>query len=259
MEIFIKHTELSDAGVYICTAKNPVGQSQKVYYLTVTELPKITSNFQNITLKTGESRNISCMSTGSPEPKIMWRINGQIISESSILNLNSSFESGLYDCYSVNSEGFASKSFSLEVLMEPTLIENADQIENSLEIKENDELELICPFENYIDVLWITRNDTHEIISGAEKIDNKLIISNVNPNVHGNISCLATNLAGNKTFNYNINVLHAPKILSDFELSNDINGFLNYNSDIEEVSYKVGETLILNCSALGNPMPKVNF
>lgn len=254
----IDNVQTSDAGVFICTATNLVGFSEKVYYLSVTEVPKILNQFSNLTLKGNQSETLDCASTGSPAPKIMWRFNNQIINKSSILKVNSSFQSGTYECVSINSEGSDVKSLHVEILREPTLIRNFDQIEKSVEIKEKDELELICPFENFIDIHWIVGNGTKEI-SDLKEIDNRLVVSNVNSKIHGSIECLVTNLAGNKSFIYNISVLHAPKILSNFDLSNSVNEYLTNNADvdIQEIAYKVGETLILNCSAAGNPPPKV--
>lgn len=59
MELIFKSIATTDAGPYICTANNSVGSSQKVFYLTVTEIPKITTEFENITLKGGDTKFLS--------------------------------------------------------------------------------------------------------------------------------------------------------------------------------------------------------
>lgn len=232
-----------------------MGIAQKVFYVTVTEVPEIRSKFVNLTLSSQDKVNITCESSGLPAPKIMWKFENQVIQESETIQFDSSFDTGDYQCFSVNDEGVDRKFIHIEILKEPQLIEEISEIEMVQEVKEGDDLELVCPYENFLEIFW----SANQNFLNSEESSNILKIPNINSTYNGNISCFVTNLAGNKSFSYQVDVLHAPKINSNLEESNGIYDFLNDEFNVEDLNYIVGETLILNCSATGNPKPEVSW
>lgn len=257
-QIIFENIQDSNSGAYICNTENEVGFSEKVFYVTVTETPKIGSKFENLTLNAGDKINVTCCSSGVPTPKILWKFNGKVIKESDGIQFDYMMESGDYECFAVNSEGFDSAKIYVEILREPRLIEDISMIESVQEVKEGDSLELICPYENFLEIDWSLNGDPNVFLNPSEN-SNILEIPSIYSSLTGNISCFVTNLAGNKSFTYQIDVLHAPKIPSTLELSNKISEFMNDELDVEELKFKIGDTLKLNCSAVGNPKPIVSW
>jgi hypothetical protein len=256
----LRNVSISDAGVYSCTAENDIGSAQKVFYLNVVDVPKILQPFENITLLTNETKKVVCEANGIPIPNILWKYDDEIISSNErILKLNSTLRSGKISCVAENTEGIDEKTFFLKVINEPKILSNADELQRSISVRENDDLELLCPFENFNDIEW-TFNDQRLSNNFEYKIiDKKLMIYNTNRYQHGNWTCHVKNVAGNGTFTYEINILASPIVYASWNLNNRISEFLYTQSDIDERTFQLGDELILNCTAEAIPKAKVTW
>ena len=58
---------------------------------------------------------------------------------------------GLTDCKAENAEGIISSDFQLIIINEPSRIESFEYIDPKMEVQEKSELELVCPYENFLE------------------------------------------------------------------------------------------------------------
>jgi len=250
--------DFNDFGAFICNAENEVGAAQKVFYVTPFELPRITSRLHNITLLTNQSQSAACKASGTPEPLISWHFDGLEIAKGEMLHLNSSNLSGEYKCTATNSEGYEELSFHFNAINEPTMHSDLMHLKQEVSVRESDDLELVCPFENFDMIRWSFNNNSiinflHDIVG------NKIVLQKMNRFSNGEWTCEASNLAGKASFSYNVSTLASPKIHSRWDINNRIEEFLSKETDIEEKKLKTGDRLELNCSANGNPPPKIHW
>lgn len=216
----------------------------------------MSSDFSNITIIPNQTIKINCETTGNAKTEIFWTHEQKIISNSSVLELNSSHE-GIFTCIAKNSAGEDSKQIHVTNLKKPMLIKTFAGLNSQKAVYENESFELLCPFENFDDIAWFHNLELFK--NGGpylEQIENKLIITQVKRNLNGNISCVVENAVGNATFTYNINVLTKPKIIQKSQ--NPSFDFLLADTEVEDITVKMGETLNLSCEAEGNPEPKVS-
>ena len=255
----IKAITSSDSGSYNCIAKNQIGQIEKIFYVSVVEEPKIISVFENVTIINNNTIEVNCSATGLPKPIINWMHDDKEIGNSTdSLKLDSTFNSGKISCHAQSSEGNDEKYFYVDVVKMPRILPTAKIVNTEIILKENDNLELLCPFENFNDLVWNLNG--HNLNSSEYKeLDGKMFIAHVNRNHNGTWSCNVSNVAGQETFSYDVNILIPPKIFASWNLNDSITDFLYSETDIDEKVLKKGEKLILNCTVDGSPLPKIQW
>lgn len=248
--------KLQDAGAYICNAINEVGTSQKVFYVSVVESPRIRSSLSNVTLTTNQTEVVKCDVNGTPDPETYWTFDGVKIKAGAQLFLDSSMQTGVYSCVAESSEGKDESSFHFSAINKPELLNNYEELKKEMKLREGDDLELFCPFENFNTISWTFKNRSIDHFT-HQQIDNKLILQKINRLVNGEWSCLVSNSAGINSFSFKVTVMASPVIHASWNLNNRVAEFLYTESDIDERTFKVGERLQLNCTAQGFPKPKV--
>lgn len=248
--------KLDDLGVYICDASNEIGISQKVFFVTVVETPKITSALSNVTLLTNNTQELNCRATGTPDPEIYWTFDGFKVTAGTKLTLDSAKHSGFYTCVAENSEGKDESSFYFQAVNKPSLMSNSEELKRGISLREGDDFELFCPFENFNSIDWTFNSGPIESFA-HESNENKLTLRKIDRKFNGEWKCIVSNVAGNDSFSFNVTVLASPVIHASWNLNNRVSDFLFTESDIDERTFKAGEKLELNCTAFGYPKPKV--
>lgn len=252
----LRQLKLDDSGAYVCAAANEVGSSDKVFYVAVFEPPTIISTFENITLFTNQSKIVQCEASGRPDPETYWTFDSAKITAGRQLAFTSSMHSGAYSCVAENSKGKDESSFFFTAVNKPSIATNYDELKKEIRLREGDGLELLCPFENFNKISWTLNNKTIESISHVLN-GNQLRLHKIDRVVSGEWKCFVSNIAGSESFTFNVTVLASPVIQASWNLNNRVSDFLVTESDIDEKTFKVGETLTLNCTAQGFPKPKV--
>eukprot|EP00063_Salmo_salar_P078184 XP_014053019.1 PREDICTED: neural cell adhesion molecule 1-like isoform X9 [Salmo salar] len=123
----LKYVQFTDAGQYLCTARNSIGQDQQTMYLEVRYAPKIQGS---VTVYTWErnAANISCEVLAHPGASVVWFRDGQQLPSTNTTNVkiyntpavshlevtpDSQNDFGSYNCTATNLIGTESKEFLL--------------------------------------------------------------------------------------------------------------------------------------------------
>ncbi|XP_069798458.1 hemicentin-1 [Narcine bancroftii] len=224
----VKNAQVYDTGRYTCVAVNVVGQADKKYDLSIHVPPSINGVRgvpENVTVVDKNPVVLICEASGIPLPSITWLKNGQPISRSNALRILSGGrilrlmhaaeeDSGMYSCVVTNAAGEEIKNFDLAVLVPPSIV-NEDKLED-VKIKENHNITLSCEVSGnpVPQIKWLkdgellTEDQEHQILSNGRFLQ----IGDVHVSDTGRYTCIASNAAGNKNKNFNLNVLVSPKI-----------------------------------------------
>ncbi|XP_020341277.1 neural cell adhesion molecule 1 isoform X15 [Oncorhynchus kisutch] len=123
----LKYVQFTDAGHYLCTARNSIGQDQQTMYLEVRYAPKIQGSVTVYTWE-GNAANISCEVLAHPGASVVWFRDGQQLSSTNTTNVkiyntpavsylevtpDSQNDFGSYNCTATNMIGAESKEFLL--------------------------------------------------------------------------------------------------------------------------------------------------
>uniref|UniRef100_A0A8C9T1J5 Neural cell adhesion molecule 1a n=1 Tax=Scleropages formosus TaxID=113540 RepID=A0A8C9T1J5_SCLFO len=123
----LKYVQFTDAGQYLCTARNAIGQDAQSMYLEVRYAPKIQGLVTVYTWE-GNAANISCEVLAHPGAVVMWFRDGQQLPSANTTNVkiyntpavsflevtpDSQTDFGSYNCTATNIIGSESKEFLL--------------------------------------------------------------------------------------------------------------------------------------------------
>lgn len=211
-----------------------------------------------MTLFTNQTKEVECEANGTPELRIFWTFDDVKVKLGSKITFESSMESGRYSCVVENSEGKTEESLHFMAINKPSLLHNYEEIKTKTKLREGDDLELFCPFENFNEISWKFNNSTIDNFS-HQISENKLKVLRVDRLINGDLSCFVSNLAGSNSFTFKVTVLASPVIHASWNLNNRASEFLFTESDIDERTFKIGEKLALNCTAEGFPKPIVSW
>ncbi|XP_071783034.2 neural cell adhesion molecule 1a [Centroberyx gerrardi] len=123
----LKYVQFTDAGQYLCTARNSIGQDSQHMYLDVRYAPKIQGDVTVYTWE-GNPANISCEVLAHPGASVVWFRDGQQLPSANTTNIkiyntptvsyleitpDSQNDFGSYNCTATNVIGTESKEFLL--------------------------------------------------------------------------------------------------------------------------------------------------
>ncbi|XP_057298458.1 hemicentin-1-like isoform X2 [Hydractinia symbiolongicarpus] len=229
-QVPINNVTVGDIGNYSCSTANSFFQNKSssikiiVYYLTDPNLDKV-----QLLLFEGDSKNITCASSGAPKVDYSWKFNGNMLSMSNVLVLEnvSKSEAGGYECITTN--GFERKTVKLNLridyLTSPVISKSPLSITN-----EEDAVVFTCHArgESQISYQWF-KDDA--LVAGTEFLK---IINNIKRTDHGLYHCVVKNNAGTK---------------NSSEISLDV----RYIDQPIIATTNKSNTIVLNCSTNGNP------
>lgn len=123
----LKYVQFTDAGQYLCTARNSIGQDIQSMYLEVRYAPKIQGP-QAVFTWEGNPANITCEALAHPGASVLWFRDGQQLPSANTTNVKiyntptvsflevtpeSQNDFGSYNCTATNVIGTESKEFIL--------------------------------------------------------------------------------------------------------------------------------------------------
>ncbi|XP_073680955.1 neural cell adhesion molecule 1a isoform X3 [Garra rufa] len=123
----LKYVQFTDAGQYLCTARNSIGQDIQSMYLEVRYAPKIQGPAAVFTWE-GNPANITCEALAHPAASVLWFRDGLLLPSANTTNVKiyntpaasflevtpeSQNDFGSYNCTATNVIGTESKEFIL--------------------------------------------------------------------------------------------------------------------------------------------------
>ncbi|XP_040030761.2 matrix-remodeling-associated protein 5 isoform X1 [Gasterosteus aculeatus] len=256
-----------DEGDYTCFAKNKLGKDEKKVSVKVgPNAPKIYPKSPAlVTVKLGESAQLSCQATGEPVPKIIWiSPTNDVISFSSekfqvmddgmlVVKKVVLADEGKYACVAQNSAGDDVKNMKLEAELQEPFINGlkgrsttkalavsyqTTLLDCTVEGKPKPRVSWVTPYGHSLPSLYqggrfeVHRNGSLEL-RGVRKTD------------EGRYMCLAQNNLGEASLLVELDVSSIAEKPS----------FAVPNIEILPIKQDVGE-LFLECSARGKPNPE---
>uniref|UniRef100_A0A8C2UJN2 Hemicentin-1 n=1 Tax=Coturnix japonica TaxID=93934 RepID=A0A8C2UJN2_COTJA len=272
----LTHTTASDEGHYTCVVSNAAGKAKKDFYLSVLVPPGIVDEDKQEDVKVKEKNNVTltCEVTGNPVPQITWVKDGQLLMEDKDHKFLSSgrflevtnaqvSDTGRYTCVASNTAGDKSKSYSLNVLVSPTIV-GADSHASAEEVTVilNRPTSLVCEAYSYppATITWLKDGNLLEsnrnihILPGGRTLQ----ILSAQKHSAARYTCIATNEAGETLKHYEVKVYIPPTInrgnvpemgLSPKEMKIKINHSLTVECEVHAVPaaaiswYKDGQPL----------------
>ncbi|RCN41236.1 hypothetical protein ANCCAN_12803 [Ancylostoma caninum] len=253
----ILDTKREHAGTWMCTAENDAGARELEIQLDVWIPPVVRVSSEAPIKAIGETVTLFCEASGNPPPSLSWTKGGQPIINSvegvrislkgtrlDIPHMERS-DVGDYTCNAHNEAGSAEATIHVDVLVPPIIARN--NIDMSPRLPTGQTLMLICDAAGkpQPELKWYV-NDT-EITSSTEDIElgntGKYIkITNITLQDKGVYTCIASNVAGNDTVLYSVDVVQAPII---------------FNGGAQQVIE--GELARIECLAEGHPAPVISW
>ncbi|XP_036387101.1 contactin-4 isoform X2 [Megalops cyprinoides] len=213
----------------------------------------------------------SCEAQGNPPPFYRWKLNGTVIVPKSgshyslsggnlrISRLNKDEDAGTYQCLASNSFGTI---VSREASLTFAFLENfKTHRRSSVLVREGQGVVLLCgppPHSGELSYAWIfneypsfVKQDTRRFVSQE---NGNLYIAKVEPSDVGNYTCVVTNtvtktrVQGPRT----PLVLRTDGVMGEYEPKIEV-------QFPEIVPVAKGSTVKLECFALGNPVPTINW
>ncbi|XP_005733181.1 hemicentin-1 isoform X1 [Pundamilia nyererei] len=224
----IKDAKVSDTGRYTCIAVNVAGQADSKHDISVHVPPSIIGQMQfpeNVSVVMRNPVALICEASGIPLPTISWLKDGQPIKTTSSARILSGGRSlrlmhaaaedaGRYTCIVSNSAGEERKTFDLDILVPPSIVEEGTMVDTKVKEKHNITLTCEASGNPVPEIKWLKDGqllvpDGHyQLLSHGRFLQ----ISGAQVADTGRYSCLASNSAGDRSRHYNLNVLVSPTI-----------------------------------------------
>ncbi|CAH2316004.1 hemicentin-2 [Pelobates cultripes] len=246
----IQNVQSSDAGQYLCTARNNHGTSTASVWLSVQEPPRIQIESSATQLSHGGEVRIHCEVSGHPEPHISWKHGDTFLSsdsrytiteDHSLLIKEASIEdAGNYSCVASNDLGTDEQSVMLTYMERP----KTTAVKSSMQVPVGEKAVLECSTEGLPPPLIVWYKGDQELagpLSGSR--NGQLTLQEVKEEDAGEYTCVASNEAGTSSDVIQLEVGTPPQ-------------FTDFPHDVE---VEVGETVLLTCSADGTPTPHVTW
>ncbi|XP_012512268.1 PREDICTED: matrix-remodeling-associated protein 5 [Propithecus coquereli] len=268
--LVIRKTQVQDRGQYLCTASNLHGLDRMVVLLSVTvQQPQIlASHYQDVTVHLGDTIAMECLAKGTPVPQISWifpdrrvwqtvsPVEGRVtLHENRTLSIkDASFsDRGVYKCVASNAAGADSLAIRLHVAALPPVIHQEKAENISLPPGLSIHIHCTAKAAPLPSVRWVLWDGTHirpsQFLRGNLFVfpNGTLYIRNLAPKDSGRYECVAANLVGSARRTVQLTVQRAAA-------NARITGTSPRSTDV-----RYGGTLRLDCSASGDPWPRIQW
>ncbi|XP_028353185.1 hemicentin-2 [Physeter macrocephalus] len=251
--LHLAQAQVSDSGLYECTASNPAGSAAQYYILSVQVPPQVQPGPRVLKALVGEALDLNCVAEGNPEPQLTWSKDGVALRgggpEGSVrfVAIRTS-DAGTYRCEASSSAGVDAWELELRVLEPPYW--GADETSGLLERVAGENASLPCPARGTPkpQVTW-RKGPSSEPLRGRPGLavldEGSLFLASVSPTDGGDYECQATNEAGSASRRAKL-VVHVPPSIRE-------------NGHRANVSGMAGQSLTLECDANGSPAPEITW
>lgn len=264
----IRRVTIQDRGQYLCSASNPLGKDHLHVMLSVVSYPAriLERHAKEITVHSGSTVELKCRVEGLPMPTVSWILANQtVVSETSkgnrkvwvtsdgtlvIRNL-SLYDRGFYKCVASNPAGQDSLLIKIQVITAPPVI--LEQKKQAIIGVSGESLKLPCTAKGtpQPSVHWVLYDGTElEPLQLTHPkfflySNGTLYIRNIAPSDRGTYECIATSSSGSER-RVVILTVEERETVPRIEIASQ-----------KWTEVNLGEKLLLNCSATGDPKPRI--
>ncbi|XP_060019869.1 contactin-3 [Lagenorhynchus albirostris] len=214
---------------------------------------------------------LNCEARGNPSPHYRWQLNGSDINLSMeyryklnggnlvVINPNRNWDTGSYQCFATNSVGTI---VSREAKLQFAYLENfKTKMRSTVSVREGQGVVLLCglpPHSGELSYAWIfneypsfVEEDSRRFVSQET---GHLYIAKVEPLDVGNYTCVVTSMVTNARVLGSPTplVLRSDGVMGEYEPKIEV-------QFPETLPAAKGSTVKLECFALGNPVPQINW
>ncbi|NXP11725.1 HMCN2 protein, partial [Thinocorus orbignyianus] len=255
--------QVTDTGLYTCTATNAAGNASLSYSLHVQVPPNIKPSMVDIVILENGTVSLQCLALGLPAPDITWYKGHEQISAGPSRTLSKDgkhleiqraqlSDAGSYRCVASNVAGVTELWYSLQVTVPPSF--SAEPA--AMSVLEGQSVRLTCechgiPFPTLSwqkDVMWV--KDGQPVASGDGILlahqGRQLRIPKAEVAHAGRYACLVANAAGQEWREFDVAVHVPPEFIQGSGLTTN-------------VSVSLHGALTLTCETTGVPLPTVTW
>ncbi|KAM8995979.1 hemicentin-2 isoform 2-T2 [Ara ararauna] len=251
-DLLLRDVQEGDAGSYSCTAVNSAGSAVRRLSLSIHTLPTFTRLPQDVTLSWGELLELVCAATGSPQPRVSWMSNGQLITDGvsgqsgwSTLRREAATRAdrGTYVCHAENNAGAIRATAFVSIREAPVI--QGDPSTYQVEHPGDDAL-LHCNAQGHpLPLIRWSKDGVPVVAGGRLRLlhNGSLAIHAVRSTDVGHYRCVAENDAGTAAKVVTLALQSAPVVLVMPRVA----------------VVRAGQRVLLHCAVSGEPTPSVEW
>ncbi|XP_040926337.1 hemicentin-1 isoform X2 [Betta splendens] len=254
----ISRTRVNDTGRYTCLAENTAGRASRHFKLQVLDPPHIRGSGvpAEVSVVVNHALELRCEASGVPAPALSWLKDGRPLPQTGGLRVLRGGEAlhvaaaqvedaGRYSCLAVSPAGEDDKQFLVRVHVPPNIAgENAPQ---DVSVLQSRQVTLECRSDAVPPptLTWLKGAQPLQASARVRVLSagRYLQINMAELSDAAQYTCVAANVAGRTTRQFNLSVNVAPTIKDGPQL----------------VSVRVHQSAVLECVASGVPPPRVTW
>ncbi|XP_075981849.1 hemicentin-1-like isoform X2 [Anticarsia gemmatalis] len=213
--LIIKNIDEKSGGLYVCLARNKLGNDTEKYNVIVSVPPYIEKAESTVEKMVGQHLELKCLAHGTPEPDIQWFHNGRKIRSNSArltFLLVQLTDQGSYKCVARNAVGSADMDYNVYVNAPPSM-NNKYTSKTFYPVNGDLVLKIKCQATGSPPPTFVWKKDNLTIVPGTDQYDvedGTLIVKNINEQSKGTYICLAQNKIGKDSDSYDVVVREFP-------------------------------------------------
>ncbi|XP_026178915.1 hemicentin-1 [Mastacembelus armatus] len=254
----ITEAQVNDTGRYSCVAKNTAGQASRHFNLKVLDPPRIKGSGvpAEVSVVVNKVLELQCEASGIPTPSLTWLKDGRplpqtervrLLREGEVLHVVSAQleDTGRYSCLAISPAGDDDKQFLVRVHVPPNIA--GESTPQDVSVLHNRQVTLECKSDAVPPptLTWLKDGQPLQasarvrVLSGGRYLQ----INQAELKDRAQYTCVAVNVAGKTTRQFNLAVNVAP----------------NIKNGSQTVSVHINKPAVLECIANGVPPPRVTW
>ncbi|XP_051232997.1 hemicentin-1 isoform X2 [Dicentrarchus labrax] len=254
----IIQAQVNDTGRYTCVANNTAGQVSRHFNLKVLDPPRIKGSGvpSEVSVVVNNVLELQCEATGIPTPSLTWLKDGRPLPQTDSLRLLRGGEvlraasaqledTGRYSCLANSPAGDDDKEFLVRVHVPPNIA--GESTPQDVSVLQNRQVTLECKSDAVPPptLTWLKDGQPLQasarvrILSGGRYLQ----INMAELSDKAQYTCVASNIAGKTTRQFNLAVNVAPTI----------------KEGSQAVSVHINKPAVLECIVSGVPSPRVTW
>ncbi|XP_071342317.1 hemicentin-1 isoform X2 [Trachinotus anak] len=254
----IIQARVNDTGRYTCVANNTAGQASRHFHLKVLDPPRIKGSglSEEVSVVVNNVLELQCEASGIPTPSLTWLKDGRPLPQTDSLRLLRGGEmlrvasaqledTGRYSCLANSPAGDDDREFQVRVHVPPNIA--GESTPQNISVLQNRQMTLECKSDAVPPPTLTWLKDGQPLQASARvrilSAGRYLQINMAELSDRAQYTCVASNIAGKTTRQFNLAVNVAPTI----------------KDGPQTVSVHINQPSVLECIVSGVPLPRVTW